>query len=378
LNDLSAGPREVVPAGSDSLDSVSLVGGRLFVSRLHNVSSQITAYSPDGVKIAQVPLPGIGQASLPLGRWKSNTAFFTFDSYTTPQRIFTLDVGANKAKLWHETKVLGADTSKLTTKQVWFKSKDGTMAPMFMVYRKGLKMDGNRPTLLYGYGGFDMNELPYFSRTAVLLAENGGVFVDVNLRGGGEFGEAWHQAGMLGKKQTVFDDFIGAAEWLEKNGVARPSKLAIRGGSNGGLLMGAALTQRPDLFQAVLCEVPLLDMLRYDLFLQGPQWVPEYGSARDPDQFKWLDAYSPYQHVVKGVQYPAVLFDTGDSDTRVAPLHARKMTALLQWATGSRRPILLHYDVAAGHSGGESITKEIDHASLELAFLFWQLGIRPK
>ncbi|MFI5387511.1 MAG: prolyl oligopeptidase family protein [Fimbriimonadales bacterium] len=378
LTNLGAGPHEVVPAGSDSIDSATVAGGRLFVARLHNVSSQITAYEPNGTKLGEVPLPGIGNALLPAGRWKSNTAFFTFDSFTTPQQIYSLDVSANKSELWHETKIPGIDTSKLTTVQKWFKSKDGTPVPMFLVYKKGLKLDGNRPTLLYGYGGFDVNQLPYFSGSAVLLAENGGVFALVNLRGGGEFGEAWHQAGMLGKKQNVFDDFIGAAEWLEKNGITKPSKLAIRGGSNGGLLMGAALTQRPDLFQAVLCEVPLLDMLRYDLFLQGPQWVPEYGSARNPEQFKWLYAYSPYQHVQKGVQYPAVVFDTGDSDTRVAPLHARKMTALLQWATGSLRPILLHYETTSGHSGGESMTKEIDHGSLLLAFLFWQLGIRPK
>lgn len=377
LNNLSAGPHEVVPASNDSIDTAALSGGRLFVSRLHNVTSQITAYSPEGTKLGTVPLPGIGTASLPVGRWKSNAAFFTFESYTVPECIYSLHVPANKSSLWHETKVPGVDTSKLTTKQVWFKSKDGTAVPVFMVYRKGLKFDSLRPTLLYGYGGFDVNEQPHFSSTATILAENGGVFVDVNLRGGGEFGEAWHQAGMLGKKQNVFDDFIGAAVWLEKNKVTRPSKLAIEGGSNGGLLMGAALTQRPDLYQAVLCEVPLLDMLRYDLFLQGPQWVPEYGSAKDPEQFKWLYAYSPYQHVQKGVQYPAVLFDTGDSDTRVAPLHARKMTALLQWATGSLRPILLHYETTSGHSGGESVTKSIDHRSLSLAFVFWQLGIRP-
>lgn len=377
LKSISSGFHEVIPGGKDSIDNAALVGGKLYVARLHNVISQVTAYDPDGTKTGEVALPGIGQASLPIGRWNSKTAFFTFESYTVPQAIYSLDVTANQRKLWHETKIPGVDTSKLTTKQVWSTSKDGTKVPMFLVYRKGLTFDGNRPTLLYGYGGFDVNESPAFSRSAVLIAENGGVYVDVNLRGGGEFGEAWHRAGMLGKKQNVFDDFIGAAEWLVKNKVTRPSRLAIRGGSNGGLLMGAALTQRPDLFQAVLCEVPLLDMLRYDLFLQGPQWVPEYGSAKDPDQFKWLHAYSPYQHVDKGIQYPAVLFDTGDSDTRVAPLHARKMTALLQWATGSLKPILLHYETTSGHSGGESLSKEIDHSSLDLAFLFWQLGIRP-
>jgi len=376
LDNLTTGPHEVVPAGNDSIDGATLAGGRLFVTRLHNVSSQISVYTPEGQKVGEVPLPGIGQASLPTGRWTSNTAFFSFVSYTTPTIIYDLDVAANKPKTWHETKIPGIDPKMLTVKQKWCKSKDGTAVPMFLVYRKGLKLDGNRPTLMTGYGGFDVSELPYFSGTAVLFAENGGVYVDVNLRGGGEFGEAWHQAGMLGNKQHVFDDFEAAAEWLENNGITRPSKLAISGGSNGGLLVGAALTQRPDLFQAVVCEVPLLDMLRYDLFLQGPQWVPEYGSAKDLEQFKWLYAYSPYQHVQQGVQYPAVLFDTGDSDTRVAPLHARKMTALLQWATGSLRPILLHYETSVGHSGGESKSMQVDHASLTLSFLFWQLGMR--
>ncbi|HTQ10503.1 MAG TPA: prolyl oligopeptidase family serine peptidase, partial [Fimbriimonadaceae bacterium] len=367
----------VVPAGRDSIDGASLAGGRLFVTRLHNVSSQVSIYAPDGKKLGEVPLPGIGSASLPNGRWNSNTAFYSFTSYTTPTVIYAFDIGAGTQKIWHETKIPGIDPKNLTVKQKWFKSKDGTAVPMFIVYRKGLELDGNRPTLMTGYGGFDASELPYFSGTAVLFAENDGVFVDVSLRGGGEFGETWHQAGMLGNKQHVFDDFEAAAEWLEKNGITRPSKLAITGGSNGGLLVGAALTQRPDLFAAVVCEVPLLDMLRYDLFLQGPQWVPEYGSAKDPEQFKWLYAYSPYQHVQQGVQYPAVLFDTGDSDTRVAPLHARKMTALLQWATGSFKPILLHYETTVGHSGGESKSMQVDHASLTLSFLFWQLGIRP-
>lgn len=378
LNDIAAGSREVVPATNDSIDTAGAAGGKVFVLRLHNVISQITAYKPDGTALGLIKLPGIGTATLPAGRWTSNTAFFSFDSFTTPRRIYALDTAANASKVWYETKVPGLDTSKLTTKQMWFKSKDGTAVPMFLVYRKGLKFDGKRPTLLYGYGGFDVNEQPYFSSRAVLLAENGAVFAVVNLRGGGEFGEAWHQAGMLGKKQNVFDDYEAAAESLIKNKITNPTKLAIEGGSNGGLLVGAALTQRPDLYQAVLCEVPLLDMLRYDLFLQGPQWVPEYGSAKDPEQFKWLYAYSPYQHVRKGTQYPAVLFDSGDADTRVAPLHARKMTALLQWATGSLRPILLHYETVSGHSGGESTTKMIDHVSLQMAFLFWQLGIRPR
>ena len=206
----------------------------------------------------------------------------------------------------------------------------------------------------------------------------GGIFALPNLRGGGEFGEKWHRAGMLGNKQNVFDDFIAAAEWLTKNNYTNASRLAIRGGSNGGLLVGAAMTQRPELYQAVVCAVPLLDMLRYQNFLVARFWVPEYGSAEDPEQFKYIYAYSPYHRVKKGTNYPAVFFTTGDGDTRVAPLHARKMTALMQASTGSDRPILLHYDTKAGHSGGLPVNKQIDDTTEELCFLFWQLGVAAK
>ncbi len=207
------------------------------------------------------------------------------------------------------------------------------------------------------------------------MAEHGGVYALPNLRGGGEFGEKWHRAGMLANKQNVFDDFIAAGEWLVKNGYTTPAKLAIAGGSNGGLLVGAALTQRPDLFRAVVCSYPLLDMVRYHQFLVAPFWVPEYGSADDPEQFKYIYKYSPYHNVKPGTAYPGVLLVTGDSDTRVAPLHARKMTALLQAANGGDRPILLHYDTKAGHSGGRSISRVIDDLTDEYGFLFWQLGV---
>ena len=248
---------------------------------------------------------------------------------------------------------------------------------MFLVHAKGIKQDGSNPVLLEGYGGFYVSNTPSFDSDAIVWAERGGVFALANLRGGGEFGEAWHQAGMLAKKQNVFDDFIGAAEWLIANKYTNPAKMSILGGSNGGLLVGAALTQRPELFQAVVCWHPLLDMLRYDQFMEAQFWVSEYGSAKDPEQFKWLYAYSPYQHVKKGVKYPAVLFMTGDGDTRVAPLHARKMAALLQADSGSTRPILLRYELKAGHAGGRSLTQEIGDSVDQLSFLFWQLGVAP-
>jgi prolyl oligopeptidase len=237
-------------------------------------------------------------------------------------------------------------------------------------------MDGARATLLTGYGGFNVSILPSFDNTAVLWAEQGGVYAVPNLRGGAEFVESWHRAGMQNNKQNVFDDFIAAAEWLVKNNVTSAEKLGIEGGSNGGLLVGAAMTQRPDLWKAVVCSYPLLDMVRYHKFMQGPQWISEYGSADSVVHFKALYAYSPYHHVRQGTKYPATLFVTGDADTRVAPLHARKMTALLQSVVRNESPILLHYDTVGGHSSGTSTSKSIQDEGRILSFLFWQLGVQ--
>jgi prolyl oligopeptidase len=244
-----------------------------------------------------------------------------------------------------------------------------------MVSLEGLKLDGQNPTLLYGYGGFNISMTPSFDPSMAVGLENGAVIALPNLRGGGEFGEEWHRAGMFGNKQNVFDDFIAAAEWLIANGYTGPDRLAVYGGSNGGLLVGAALTQRPDLYKAVVCTYPLLDMVRYHQFLVARYWVPEYGSSEDPAQFPYLLDYSPYHNVQAGTAYPATLFITGDGDTRVAPLHARKMAALLQAASGGDSPILLKYDTEAGHSGGMPVSKQIEDATDLLSFLFWQLGV---
>lgn len=366
--------REIVPAGLIPIEAMSCVGGKLFVQYLNDVTSQIKIFSLDGTSSGELSLPGIGSATVPSGRWENNEAFYSFTSFTVPRTIYRYDVSKVAATLWNRPEI-PFDADKFETKQVWITSKDGTKVPMFLVQKKGLSWDGKRPTLLYGYGGFDISWTPSFSETCVLWVEHDGVFAVANLRGGGEFGEAWHKAGMLANKQNVFDDFIGAAEWLVNNNVTNPSKLAIEGGSNGGLLVGAALTQQPELYKAVVCEYPLLDMIRYHKFLQGPQWVPEYGSADDSIQFQTLYAYSPYHHVTSGIKYPSTLFITGDGDTRVAPLHARKMTALLQSVAGPDRPILLHYETEAGHSGGEPTSKRIDSESLILSYLFWQLDI---
>ncbi len=366
--------RVLVPERKDAIAGFSATAGQLFVEYLHNVNSILSVFTADGRHARDLPLPGIGSVSNVSGDWSGREAFFEFDSFHTPATIYRYDAASGKQDVWWSANV-PIDRSELELKQVWYASKDGTKIPMFLLYRKGIKLDGNNPAFLTGYGGFDISLTPAFSPAAVLWAENGGVFAQPNLRGGGEFGEAWHKAGMHDKKQNVFDDFFGAAEWLVKNGYTKPSRLAISGRSNGGLLMGAAITQRPELFGAVVCGYPLLDMVRYDRFLVARWWAPEYGSANDPEQFKYIYAYSPYHHVRRGVRYPAVLFVTGDADTRVAPLHARKMTALLQASTGSDRPVLLRYDTKAGHSRGLPIGKQIADLTDELGFLYWQLGV---
>jgi prolyl oligopeptidase len=372
--------REIVPEGADAIQGFSLVGGKVFVHSLHKVTSQIRAFSLEGTPLGEVDLPALGSASAPWGRWDRDEAFFSFTSHTKPPTVYRYDVATGKRSVWWRDRV-PLRTDRLTAKQVWYPSKDGTTIPMFLVHWKGLKPNGRHPTLLHGYGGFGVSLTPGFSTSTAMWAEQGGVYAVANLRGGGEFGEAWHRAGMLENKQNVFDDFIAAAEWLIANGYTTPSKLAIQGGSNGGLLVGAALTQRPDLFQAVLCTYPDLDMVRYFEFVKGrsgnPPALKEYGNAEDPEQFQFLSAYSPYQRVQPGTTYPAVLLTTGDADTRVPPLQARKMTARLQWATASDRPVLLLYDSKAGHSGGKPFSKAIEDGSRELSFLFWQLGMEP-
>jgi prolyl oligopeptidase len=364
--------REIVPESDAAIESLSLAGGRLFVKYTRNASSQVKVFDADGAHVRDIELPTIGSVEEFTGRWTSKEAFYEFTSFPIPRRIYRYDADTGQQSVWAETHV-PIHGENFEVKQVWYTSKDKTRVSMFLVYRKGMKQDGNNPTLLAGYGGFNISITPHFSASAALWADQGGVFALPNLRGGGEFGEAWHRAGMLDRKQNVFDDFIAAAEWLVDNHYTQPSKLAIQGGSNGGLLVGAALTQRPDLFRAVVCAYPLLDMLRYQKFMEAKYWVSEYGSSDDPAQFKYIYAYSPYQHVKPGTKYPAVLFITGDGDTRVAPLHARKMTALLQAGTGSDRPVLLRYDTEAGHSRGVSITKAIDEAADSLAFVYWQL-----
>jgi prolyl oligopeptidase len=364
---------EVVPEGESVIQGFGLAGGRIFVSYLENVISRVKVYEISGAHVRDLDLPGLGSIGGVAGDWDRDEVFFSFSSYNLPSTMYRYSVSQNTREVWTRSEI-PFDGDGYEVKQVWYQSKDGTRIPMFLMHRRGLQLDGTNPTYLTGYGGFNVNRTPGFSALAAAWAEQGGVYAVPNLRGGGEFGEAWHEAGMLENKQNVFDDFIGAAEWLIENGYTSSEKLAIAGGSNGGLLVGAAVTQRPDLFGAVYCGYPLLDMVRYQQFLVARFWVPEYGSSEDAEQFEYIRAYSPYHNVVQGTEYPAVMFDTGDADTRVAPLHARKMAALMQAATGSDRPILLRYDTEAGHSGGAPIGKTINDLTARLSFLLWQLG----
>jgi len=368
--------REVVPEGSSAIEEFSATAGRLFVSRLENVSTRLEMYDLDGKKLGDVRLPGIGTATVPSGLWEGNEAFYNYQSFTTPPENRRIVFPSGRQTVWSKVKV-PFRRRDIVTEQIWYTSRDGTRIPMFLVRRRSVKPNGKLPVHLTGYGGFGLSITPSFDPEALIWVESGGVLAVPSLRGGGEFGEEWHRAGMRDKKQNVFDDFEAAARWLIAQGYTTPERLAISGGSNGGLLVGAAMTQHPDLYRAVVCEVPLLDMLRYHLFLQGPQWVPEYGSADNPQEFRVLHSYSPYHRVKPGTSYPAVLFVTGDSDTRVAPLHARKMTALLQSVQKNGRPVLLYYETEVGHSGGEPVSRQVERRSHVLAFLFHELGLEP-
>jgi prolyl oligopeptidase len=365
--------REVVPAGEATIESFSLAGGRVFVNTLENVASRVRVYGTDGTRLGEIAFPSLGTVGAVAGRWESDEAFFSFKSFHVPETVYRYSVKTGTQTVWARQDV-PMDSDAFEVHQEWYTSKDGTRVPMFLVHRKGLKRDGTNPALLGGYGGFNLSMTPSFSAKNALWIERGGVYALPSLRGGGEFGERWHEAGMLARKQNVFDDFVAAAEWLIANGYTSRSRLAITGGSNGGLLVGAAMTQRPDLFGAVICAYPLLDMLRYHKFLVASFWVPEYGSSEDEAQFEALRAYSPYHNVKAGTRYPSVLFVTGDSDTRVDPLHARKMTALVQ-ARSAGGPTLLLYDTKAGHSAGKPVSKDVEELTDQLSFLFWRLGV---
>ncbi|HEU4886571.1 MAG TPA: prolyl oligopeptidase family serine peptidase, partial [Thermoanaerobaculia bacterium] len=367
--------KQIVPENPKaSIQGTSLAGGRAFVSYLEDVKPRIIGYDLEGNRKEDVAFETLGNLGTVSGSWQTPLAFFNFSSFHVPKTIYQYDV-ARGERTEFARESAPARPEDFTVEQVWYPSKDGTRIPMFVMYRKSLQRNGTNPTILTGYGGFTASMLPSFSERAVAWAERGGVYAVANLRGGGEFGEAWHRAGMRESKQATFDDFIAAAEFLIRERYTSSDHIGITGGSNGGLLVMAVATQRPELVEAVICEYPLIDMLRYDKFLVGGFWTPEYGDPDVAEEFGWLRAYSPYQLVKPGQKYPAILFITGDADTRVAPLHARKMTALMQRDAKNDPgdPILLRYHVSGGHSGGEPLTVQVKNAAEELGFLYWQL-----
>jgi len=361
--------KTVIPEGKDVIDSDSIVGGRLFVSRLHDVKTETTIYSLSGKLTGTLAYPGIGSGSVVYGRPSGTVGFYSYESFITPPSIYRYDTKTGRTETFFTPKI-PFDSSQYEVHQVWYTSKDGTRVPMFIAGKKGLARNGKARLLMTGYGGFDVPMLPGWNPEYAWWMQQGGFFALPNLRGGDEFGEAWHKAAMFGNKQNVFDDFFAAAEYLIRNHYTTPARFAIRGRSNGGLLMGAAMTQRPDLFGAIWCGYPLLDMLRYQYFEFGRLWTTEYGSSQNPKDFPYLLKYSPYQNVHKGTRYPAIMFFTGSSDTRVDPMNARKMTALMQASTGSDRPILLHYSVKGGHSSGVSLAQQVEDQAVELGFLW--------
>jgi prolyl oligopeptidase len=358
-----------------SITSFTLLGEQVLVHGLSRATSNLRAFTRDGRFLRNVKLPVLGTAGALTGEDDGGEAFFSFASYALPPTVYRYDAATGALSVWARVDAPTIDGQAVEVKQVFYPSKDGTNVSMFVVHRRGLKYDGTNPALLYGYGGFNVSQTPTFNRGVNLWLERGGVYAVANLRGGGEYGESWHKRGMLGLKQNVFDDFIAAAEYLIRQKITSSKRLAIQGGSNGGLLVAAALTQRPELFRAVVCAVPLTDMLRYQRFLIARLWIPEYGTADNPRQFAYLHAYSPYHRVAAGAQYPATLITTAESDSRVDPLHARKFAAALQAANNSAHPILLRVETKAGHGTGKPLTKQIAEATDVWSFLFWQLGV---
>lgn len=368
---------EIIAARDDAvIDGIYAAPGRIVVDYLADAYTRIEIFDRDGGRLQALDLPGIGSASI-LTHPERQTAWLRFESFSEPEAIYRVDLASGERELWRGPD-LPIATDELTVRQVFYTSADGTRVPMFLLHAAGIELDGNNPTVLYGYGGFNISLTPAFTEMWLPWVSRGGVYAVANLRGGGEYGADWHRAGMLENKQNVFDDFYAAAEWLIDNGYTRSERLGVRGGSNGGLLTGVAITQRPALAAAAIVAVPLLDMIRYQHFLMARYWVPEYGSAEDPEQFDFIHAYSPYQRVEAGTAYPAVLLTAGENDSRVHPLHARKMAAALQAASSSdpeEDPILLWVDRSAGHGQGKPLELRVRDAADQVAFMAWQLGL---
>ncbi len=362
----------IVPESDHKIEGLKTIKNRLFVETLENVSSRLKVYNLDGKIISEIKLPAIGSLGALTGEKGGNELFFSFSSFFIPHTIYRFDMQTGQHSLFKKADA-GIDLDLFTVEQVWYQSKDKTRIPMFLIYKKGLKPNGNNPTMLYGYGGFNISMTPAFNKSIIPFLENGGLYAIANIRGGGEFGEKWHKAGMLDKKQNVFNDFIAASEWLIENKYTNSQRLAIFGWSNGGLLVAVALIQRPELFKAVIIGAPVIDMLRYHKFFGGRHWIQDYGCADNPKHFKYLLKYSPYHNVKDGGHYPAVLTVTADKDDRVHPMHAYKITARLQEANASGNPILLRVETKAGHGGAAPVYRVVDQLTDIWSFVFWQL-----
>lgn len=368
--------KDVIPEKPELLESAATGGGKLFVSYLKDVTTHVYQYSLEGNLEHEIALPALGTAFGFSGDKEDALIFYTFTSFTYPPTIYKYDIASGKSDIWQKSDVK-FNPEEYETKQVFYNSKDGTKVPMFLVYKKGIKLDGNNPTLLYGYGGFNISLTPSFSTSRLILLENGGIFAMANIRGGGEYGEKWHNEGKLLKKQNVFDDFIAAAEYLIKEKYTSSAKLAIQGGSNGGLLVGACMLQRPDLYRVAFPAVGVMDMLRYHKFTVGWGWAVEYGSSDSLENFKNLYAYSPLHNIKEGVEYPATMVTTADHDDRVVPAHSFKFIATLQERYKGNRPQLIRIDVKAGHGAGKPTSKIIEEQADIWSFMFYNMGITP-
>jgi prolyl oligopeptidase len=366
--------KTVVAEGPDKLESANVVDNLFMLSYLKDARNEVRVHDLDGKFLRNVDLPGIGSAGGFGGKRKDKETFYAFTSFISPTTIYRYDPQASKSSVFREPKV-DFDPSRYETKQVFYNSKDGTRVPMFLTYKKGLKLDGQNPTLLYAYGGFDISLTPFFSVPNVVWLEMGGIYAQPNLRGGGEYGEDWHLAGTMGKKQNVFDDFIAAAEWLIANKYTSTPKLAIRGGSNGGLLIGACITQRPELYGATLPEVGVMDMLRFQKFTIGWAWTSDYGSSDKAEDFKWLYAYSPLHNLKPGTKYPPTMISTADHDDRVMPAHSFKFAATMQADQAGPAPVLIRIETKAGHGAGKPISKIIDEMADDWAFVAHNLNM---
>ncbi|MGD2295405.1 MAG: prolyl oligopeptidase family serine peptidase [Candidatus Aminicenantes bacterium] len=365
---------DIIPEKPEALTGASTAGGYLFCSYLKDANTKVFQHELDGRMIKEIELPALGSAYGFYGKRKDTTLFYTFTSFTYPPTIFKYDIPSQTSEVFRESEVQ-FDPDQYITEQVFYSSKDGTRIPMFIVYKKGLKKNGKNPTFLTGYGGFNVSNTPGFSATRIVLLENGGIFALPNLRGGGEYGEKWHEAGMLLNKQNVFDDFIAAAEYLISEKYTSKDYLAISGASNGGLLVGACMTQRPDLFKVALPAVGVMDMLRYHKFTIGWAWAVDYGSSDEEEHFKNLYSYSPLHNIKDGVSYPATLVTTADHDDRVVPAHSFKFIATLQEKHVGTNPVLIRIETRSGH-GSSSTTKMIEELADEYAFMFYNMGIK--